>query len=366
MSVLSALQSMERNRPPALLVRPDDALQAARSAMLLGSVVPDIHEQAEALGEELEALTQVRVRIEDERDDLRLAREALDRERADLAGLLAEKERLQKAAQVAVAIEAARVARFSNEARSLRDLVERLSRQGAAAQPRLKPRDSGDDTTPAGAQMAAIKGRLRPPVAGRLIGEFGDEDETGTALEGLTFRTRPGAQVVAPFDSTVVFAQPYRNYGQVLILAAGDGYHFVLTGLDHIYGVVGQELLAGEPVGAMGMGTVVPEMSEPNTREPNTREQVADTRGEPGAAPRSAQASADGLASGDLASGNVAALASLSTPQTPSETPSVRGGPENGPKSGALGPTLYFELRRGGSPVDPLPWLTEWTRPASG
>ena len=40
--VLAALQRAGRRTPPALLVRPEDALQSLRTAMLLGSVVPEI------------------------------------------------------------------------------------------------------------------------------------------------------------------------------------------------------------------------------------------------------------------------------------------------------------------------------------
>jgi septal ring factor EnvC (AmiA/AmiB activator) len=39
-----------------------------------------------------------------------------------------------------------------------------------------------------------------------------------------------------------------------LIIEHGGGYHTVLAGLDQVDAVVGQWLLAGEPVGVMGAG----------------------------------------------------------------------------------------------------------------
>jgi murein hydrolase activator len=48
-----------------------------------------------------------------------------------------------------------------------------------------------------------------------------------------------------------VFAGPFRGYGQILIIAHGDGYHSLLAGLDRVDSLVGQWLLAGEPVGTM-------------------------------------------------------------------------------------------------------------------
>ena len=47
--VLAALQRAGRRTPPALLVRPEDALQSLRTAMLLGSVVPELRSRAEKL-----------------------------------------------------------------------------------------------------------------------------------------------------------------------------------------------------------------------------------------------------------------------------------------------------------------------------
>ncbi len=49
-----------------------------------------------------------------------------------------------------------------------------------------------------------------------------------------------------------MFAGPFRGYGQLLIIAHGEGYHTLLAGIDRVDGAVGQLLLAGEPVGQMG------------------------------------------------------------------------------------------------------------------
>ena len=70
--------------------------------------------------------------------------------------------------------------------------------------------------------------------------------------QGLSLATRPGASVLAPADGWVVYAGPFRSYGQVLILNAGDGYHIVLAGMERIDAALGQFVLGGEPVAVMG------------------------------------------------------------------------------------------------------------------
>jgi hypothetical protein len=43
--ILAALQRIGRQPPPALIVKPEDALQAVRTAIALGAVVPEMRAQ---------------------------------------------------------------------------------------------------------------------------------------------------------------------------------------------------------------------------------------------------------------------------------------------------------------------------------
>ena len=116
------------------------------------------------------------------------------------------------------------------------------------------------------------------PARGRVVRRYGQSGGTEGTAKGISIKARNGAQVVAPYDGQVVYAGPFRRYGQILIIEHGGRYHTLLAGLDRIDAVVGQWLLAGEPVGTLGS-------------------------------------------------------------------------PQNG------NPELYFELRRAGEPINPLPWL---------
>jgi len=119
----------------------------------------------------------------------------------------------------------------------------------------------------------------------------------GGSEKGVSIATRAGAQVTAPSDGWVVYAAPYRSYGQLLILNVGGGYHVVLAGMERITVDLGQFVLAGEPVAVMGNGTQV-------------------------------------------ASSSAAGSSSV---------------------TGASQPVLYIEFRKDGTPVDSGPWWTGWT-----
>jgi septal ring factor EnvC (AmiA/AmiB activator) len=95
------------------------------------------------------------------------------------------------------------------------------------------------------------------PVNGVKTKGFGAPDGLGGTEKGITIATRPGAQVTAPCDGWVVYAAPYRSYGQLLILNAGGGYHVLVAGMDRISVDVGQFVLTGEPVAVMGSGAPI-------------------------------------------------------------------------------------------------------------
>jgi septal ring factor EnvC (AmiA/AmiB activator) len=99
--------------------------------------------------------------------------------------------------------------------------------------------------------VAEARGSFIYPVSGRLIARFGQTNASGLAAKGIVIETGNAAQIVAPFDGRVVFAGPFQGYGQLLIIAHGEGYHSLLSGLGLIETRLGQTVLAGDSVGVM-------------------------------------------------------------------------------------------------------------------
>ena len=89
------------------------------------------------------------------------------------------------------------------------------------------------------------------PARGRIVTRYGEQKVKGVVSKGIIIETRNEAQVIAPFDGSVVFAGPFRGYGNMIIIEHGGGYLSLLAGLETIDTEVGQMLLAGEPVGQM-------------------------------------------------------------------------------------------------------------------
>jgi murein hydrolase activator len=283
--VLAALQRAGRRTPPALLVRPEDALQSLRTAMLLGSVVPELRGRAQKLADDLGELMALRKTIATERDHLAADRDRLGHDQTRLAALIDERQRQQSSIEKDMETESARAIALSRQVDTLQGLIAKMeqdsksaakaaataSLQGTPANLNGKP-NLGALKDPArmspAIAFASAKGLFALPVNGTRIREFGGSDGAGGAEKGISLATRAGAQVTTPCDGWVVYAGPFRSYGQLLILNAGGGYHVLIAGMEHISVNIGQFVLTGEPVATMGTTSQVASILAANASQP--------------------------------------------------------------------------------------------------
>src|SRR5476651_533655 len=283
--VLAALQRAGRRSPPALLVRPDDALQSLRAAMLLGSVVPALRARAEKLAADLGELVALRKTIATERDQLAADRDNFRTDQTRLAALIDERQRKQSSIEKDMEAEGARALTLSRQVDSLQGLIAKMeqnlksaakaaataSLQGAPAalngKPNLGALKDPARMSPAIA-FASAKGLFAMPVNGVKIRDFGGSDGAGGVEKGISLATRAGAQVTTPCDGWVVYAGPFRSYGQLLILNAGGGYHVLIAGMERISVNIGQFILTGEPVATMGTKSQVASILAANASQP--------------------------------------------------------------------------------------------------
>ena len=254
---LAALQRLGRTPPAALLVSPDNVTEAVRTSVLLSAIVPELGAQAETLKSELAALRQIRTEIARRRAGLDSAVRRLKNEEQALDRLIARKARLRSQTLSESEEERRQIAALTANAEDLRNLIDRLERRSETRLQPLALRPPADT-----APFSKSRGTLPLPARGRIATRFGERNDVGLQSQGITVETRPGAQVVAPYDGRIVFAGEFRRYGRLLIIAHGEGYHSLLAGFASIDGVVGQWLLAGEPVGRMSerIGPEKPEL----------------------------------------------------------------------------------------------------------
>lgn len=253
-SFVGALQSLDRQRPPAILVHPDDAATAVRSAILLNTIIPQLNAGAKQIAGDLKNLRWVRQSIAQEKTRIERLEEALTNDRMRMEAMLSQKQQRQSDLDLSLQEERGLIATLAEEAQSLKALISGLDAIASRRLPIAKPDAvmAALNPGPAPQLFSQSKGSLQLPVSGRIVEDFGTSDELGQTNQGLRISSVNESQVVTPFDGTIVFAGPFLEHDQLLLIEAGEGYHILLSGMARIYGQVGDRLLAGEPVGIMG------------------------------------------------------------------------------------------------------------------
>lgn len=258
--VLGALQNLERSRPPALVVSPGDAQEAALAAITLSSLTPRLAEIVKARKEEILRLEALREEKRQARSDLDDTNAALSERRRLLQDLVDERETVYRRDRQALARVEAETRRLAAEASSIRDLLRRLRDLPSSDEVIERfQRSRRDRDLPE--RFAEARGVLERPVAGVVTGRFGEPDDVGDRRDAVELITRPGAVVTAPFSGRVQWASNFGALGNILIIDVGEGYTTILMGLDRFIVRKGQRVSAGEPVAVMA-----PDLEAPRLR----------------------------------------------------------------------------------------------------
>ena len=277
--LLAGLQRLQQNPPPALVVEPANILEALRGAMMFGAVVPEMRDQALELQTNLQRLESIKTETVDSKKSLSDAQTALKISQAELEKLQTEKQALAETSAKDLAAEKLRSAALAQEAQTLKQLLaaieeekkrtEALKTAEAKAQERAQLEAEKQRAKPL-MVFSQSKGKLDYPVQGEVLKQFGEDNGLGTSLDGLALATQTNANVTSPVDAKIEFAGPFRSYGQLLILNAGEGYLVLLAGMNQISAEIGQSVRAGEPLGQMGDGpsTVAVIGNETNNAHP--------------------------------------------------------------------------------------------------
>ena len=207
----------------------------------------------------------------------------LSREQLRLNMLVDERQKKEDATTAELDAQKQHAADLAHQVDNLKDLIGKLEQnldsntrqarsnaraiEADATRPDLAALKDPGRLTPAVA-FAANRGHLRLPVNGSRIREFGASDGAGGTQKGVSIATHAGAEITAPCDGWVVYAGPFRSYGQLLILNAGGGYHVLLAGMERISVDLGQFVLTGEPVAAMGGGSQVSTAGATGAKQP--------------------------------------------------------------------------------------------------
>ena len=193
--LLSVLELLRRDPPPALLVSPQDARDAVRAVILVRAMTPQLQGRAQSYAAGANEMMRQR-----------------------------------------------RLAAVQSEALFEQDSL------AAESLPEPQVRSAFDDRAH-NDEVLRPPVQLSPPAAGRVVRAFGDTLAGGGVSNGMTFAVAQRARAVSPADGRVQYVGPVKGWGVIVILRLAGGYHLVLAGLDRTSVQVGQSVAADEPVG---------------------------------------------------------------------------------------------------------------------
>ncbi|ABM44669.1 hypothetical protein H704_00293 [Bartonella bacilliformis Peru38] len=244
--VLTVLERVGMNLPPAIMARPEDVLASVRSSVLLGAIIPEMRKKIQDLTVNLRELTDLARSVNTEYAILKVEIQNQVEQRKQLELLLNEKAKLQKMSEQELIEQQRKNVALSEKSQSLEELILEINRQSQfssnlSMQKSLQLLEE--------LNFENQKGMLLLPVAGKKIQQF--NNSSYVTRFGEIIETETAAVVLSPVDALVVFAGSFRSYGQLVILDVGRGYHIVLVGMARINVTQGQFVLSGEPLGMM-------------------------------------------------------------------------------------------------------------------
>lgn len=287
---LYALQNLALKPTEALFVQPLTPVEIIRSAMLLRETVPFLAEEAAQIKQKLDNVAAKKNKIEAQVKSISNNKLALEKEHQQMKQLVQKKAKIRTNIETKSAAAKQKIEQLAGQAKDIKELLvkleserrtrEKLERERLAKerheremleQYRSEQEDiaaernrkdkieqaksddmiKSDSSKNIGTNFAKAKGKLLMPARGSIVAAYGQETAKGVSSKGISIKTRSEAQVVSPFDGSVIFAGPFRGYGNIIIIEHGDHYMSLLAGLENIDCEVGQMLLAGEPIGQM-------------------------------------------------------------------------------------------------------------------
>jgi len=104
--------------------------------------------------------------------------------------------------------------------------------------------------------FARQKGRLPPPIKGKIISSFGTKRKGDynafTFQSGIDIKAERGTPVKNVFSGEVMFAQWLKGYGNLMIINHGNNYYTLYAHVEELHKKKGERVDTGEIIGTAG------------------------------------------------------------------------------------------------------------------
>jgi len=108
------------------------------------------------------------------------------------------------------------------------------------------------DKAQSAAAFSVLKGKLRLPVRGEIVGRFGAPRNEATSWKGVFIKSAEGQPIKAVASGHVIYADWLRGFGNILIVDHGGGYISLYSACESVLKRVGDPVKAGDTIATTG------------------------------------------------------------------------------------------------------------------
>jgi septal ring factor EnvC (AmiA/AmiB activator) len=142
----------------------------------------------------------------------------------------------------------AAVEELEKASRELQSLIDRLQREIAGKKKHFIPEDAK--------RFEALKGKLLFPLSGKIISYYGNhtDPQLNTVIfqKGIEISAKQGQEVRAIYEGTVLYADWFKGYGNIIIIDHGGSYYSLSAHVSKFFKSVGERVEAGEVIALAG------------------------------------------------------------------------------------------------------------------
>jgi septal ring factor EnvC (AmiA/AmiB activator) len=194
-----------------------------------------------SINERLEHLRVVEEDIEQETQRLREIEQRQQSQVRQLASARGKRANTLASIQASLKSRSDQLAKLQREAAALEKLIDEL-RSAAADFPVIS-----------GQPFAKLQGKLPWPVKGKVLARFGQLRQGGPLKwQGVLIGAEAGAQVRAPLQGRVVYADWLAGMGLLVVVDHGGGFLSLYGHNEQIYRKVGDSVAAGDVLSTVG------------------------------------------------------------------------------------------------------------------
>lgn len=122
----------------------------------------------------------------------------------------------------------------------------------AAPEKSVRRNEALPDAAQSAAAFVALRGKLRLPARGEVIGRFGAPRNEATSWKGVFIKAAEGQPIKAVASGQVIYADWLRGFGNILIVDHGGGYISLYSACESVLKKVGDPVKAGDTIATTG------------------------------------------------------------------------------------------------------------------